>query len=159
MYISEWWEWEMEYLAYESLDALYLMFQGEVAMVHPGVGVERYDLEDTETEVVLALPESDGTVSIFCRQQPESKDRYALNLTWQDWTITKTVGGVDIILAQGEWPEGGFEGWNLYRFRCEGTKISAYDFGGKLGEVEDSDLSEGAAGFAFDVEDEYNSYC
>lgn len=145
-------DWEYELLPYRGYESLFLMFDQPVWLVHPGPGVERYDLTNVELELQLALPRSDGTVGLACRLQPDREEYYGLFVDTFHWELVRETGGERVVLAEGDTSAAAqAEEYAFFRLRCLGSQLLVWDDAGLLAAVQDTALSVGGAATVFDV--------
>ncbi len=107
------------------------------------------DLQDAEIELSLAFPgeETDGSVELLCRVQPGYSDYYALRIQQYEWSLLRTIQGVEEMLASGETGPALANGeWGWMRLSCNGSHIIVRDESGVLADVEDDAFASGGTG-------------
>lgn len=141
---------EYEFSNYLAIPSMQLQVNEPFLVLYPWADSVRYDLRDVELESFLAIPEPNIGVALVCRQQDTAGENYTFLINQDQWWITKNAEGEASILAQGKTPESFLNGgWEVFRFRCERDRLSAYDLNGLLGEARDSTYTSGAAGTFF----------
>lgn len=150
-----WWDIDSfpvsyEFLTYNSIPGMLLKVAGPFLALYPNMDDVRYNLRDVELETFLAIPEPVIGVALVCRQQTTAGENYTFLINQDQWWITKNSGGQAYILSEGSTSSVFNQGkWEMFRFRCEGNRLTAWDSRGVLGDAADSTFSSGAAGTFF----------
>lgn len=142
-----------EFLTYNNLPGIQLRVEAPFLSLYPDDLAPRYDLQDTEAEIFLAIPEPKIGLAMVCRQQETAGENYVFLINQDTWWITKNGEGEAVILSEGPTSENFRNGgWEMFRFRCEGDRLSAWDSAGLLGEAVDAAYGSGAAGKFFIID-------